>query len=242
MGLLAFRLKHNIVQAQQGNQSSRDWILRKHHSFVAKTCSRICKRYLTWENDDELSIGIIALNEAIDAYDTDSSIKFTSFAYTVINRRLIDYFRSQEKYQDEQLAVAYEGENELDAIDNNKSLSKYEETKAIDNLAYLIEQYKTELCYYNIDINELEKISPKHQDTREALQKAALALTKEPELVHYLKQYGQLPIKKLCQYTGLSRKVLEKRRKYIIALVLILIEPQLAPIKQFSRFPMVGGE
>jgi len=44
-------------------------------------------------------------------------------------------------------------------------------------------------------------------------------------------------VKELCKGTGYSRKVIEKGRKYIIALTLILTEPELSGLKHFTTFP-----
>lgn len=235
--MLTFKLKHLISQAQKGDKISRERLIQEHRSFAAKVCSHVCNRYLAWENDEELSIGLLALNEAIDAYALDEGVKFTTFAHTVIKRRLIDYLRSQAKYEKELLITTREGTDELEAGINTKALSLYNENRSQENLAELVELYKLKLTEFDINIKDLPGASPKHRDTRETLLKAALTLVEDKIMVDYLTRYGQLPIKKLCQATGLSRKVLEKGRKYVIALAIILIYPQLAPLKQFTYFP-----
>lgn len=235
--LLTFTVKNLVVKAKNGDNYSREKLLKKYHSYITKVSSVICGRFLTWENDEELSIALIAFNEAIDAYDTEGSAKFTSFAQTVIKRRLIDYFRSQGKYRNELLASPSEDINELDSGVISQSLSKYIEHTSQENLAFLIEQYKARLAEYNIDIHELPQISPKHSERRESLMRAARTLVADREMANYLKHYGQLPVKKLCEATGSSRKVIEKGRKYIISLVVILTDPILSPLKHFTNFP-----
>lgn len=235
--MLTFTVRSLVVKAQKGDHHSREKLLKKHHNYIAKVSSVICGRFLTWENDEELSIALIAFNEAIDAYDTEGSVQFTSFAQTVIKRRLIDYFRSQKKYRNELLALPSDDMNELESGINSQSLSEYNEGTAQDNLAFLIEQYRIRLTEYNIDLHELPQVSPKHNDRRKSLMRAAKALVADQEMAKYLKQYGQLPVKKLCEATGLSRKVIEKGRKYIISLVVILTDPTLLPLKHFTNFP-----
>lgn len=225
------------MNAQNGDEFSREKLIKKHRNFIAKVSSVTCGRYLTWENDEELSIALIAFNESIDAFDTEESIKFTSFAQTVIKRRLIDYFRSQGKYRNEILSSSSKETDELESGINAQSISNYDDSITQENLALLIDEYKTQLAEYSIDIHDLPKVSPKHRDTRESLMKTAQTLVKNQEMVNYLRKYGQLPVKQLCQETGLSRKVLERGRKYIISLVVILIEPSLSPLKKFSNFP-----
>lgn len=243
MGLLtSIKLRHLIEQAQKGDELSRERLIQDHRKFVAEVCSHVCNRFLAWENDEELSVGLLAFNEAIDAYDTRGKVEFTIFAHTVIKRRLIDYFRSQAKYENEFLTTPQKGTDELEAAIDAKAISLYAERTAQENLADLIELYKMKLSEYGININELPKVSPKHRDTRESLIKVALILVEDQAMVNYLRRYRQLPIKNLCQATGLSRKVLEKGRKYVIALAIMLIEPMLAPLKKFANLPDVRRE
>ncbi|MCA1072218.1 hypothetical protein K9O30_00330 [Clostridium bowmanii] len=37
--------------------------------FIYTTTSKICKRHLIWENDEELSISLMAFNISCDKYD-----------------------------------------------------------------------------------------------------------------------------------------------------------------------------
>lgn len=231
-----------ISGAQKGDPLCREKLIKKHYDFIARVCSKVCNRYLNWENDDELSIGLLAFNEAIDAFDTEGNIKFTTFAGGVIKRRLIDYFRKQVKYEKEFLSTTQEEINELEAGINTKSLSIYHDSKTQENLANLIEYYRNLLGDYGIDLNKLPEASPKHQDTRESLVKAAVTLVQDQDMLDYLKNFGQLPVKLLCDSTGLSRKVLERGRKYVIATALILSDPLLSPLKHFANISIVQGE
>ena len=74
--MLRHKVRHLVMQAQKGDDFLREQLLEKHRSFVAKVCSNVCYRHLAWENDEELSIGFLALNEAIDAFDLEAKVKF----------------------------------------------------------------------------------------------------------------------------------------------------------------------
>ena len=235
--MLTLKVRHLVVQAQRGDVNSREQLLEKHRDFVAKVCSNVCYKHLAWENDEELSIGLMALNEAIDAFDVKASVKFTTFARTVIKRRLIDYIRSQAKYTNEQLNTFRDDIDELEAASNARSQELYQEGQYHENLSDIMEYYAEKLSEFDIDINQLFKISPKHKDTRDSLFKAALTINQDQTMLQYLLRYGHLPIKNLSTACNLSRKVLEKGRKYIIALVLILIDPKLAQLQSFVSYP-----
>jgi len=239
--MLSLRINRHIIQAQQGNQQTREWLIAKHKKYILQTCSSICNRYLSWENDEELSIGLLAFNEAIDAYDIKINTKFTTFAYLVIKKRLIDYFRSQDKYKSE-LLITSSDTDELEILNNKEAVANFAENNSLENLSLLIEYFKNKLETYAIDINELPEFCPKHSDSRETLQKVSHTLINNPNLLNHLLRYKQLPIKELNLATGQSRKVLERGRKYIIALTLIFIEPQLTPLRKFSKFNIGGSE
>jgi len=240
--LFLFNLNTLITSAQKGDPLSREKLIKKHYHFIAKICSKVCKRYLIWENDDELSIGLLAFNEAIDAFDTAGDVKFSTFAGVVIKRRLIDYFRNQAKYEKEILSSKSEETNELEAGINAQSINSYNDGKNRENLANIIEYYKNLLDEYGIDINILPEVSPKHRDTRENLLKAAVVMCRNQDMLDYLQKYGQLPVKLLCESTGLSRKVIERGRKYIIAMTLILSDPLLGSLKRFTNLAGYQGE
>ncbi|WDC84568.1 sigma factor [Caloramator sp. mosi_1] len=52
----------------------RDKLIEQNKDFIYKIASSICKRRLSWENDDELSIALIAFNKSIETYDKKRAI------------------------------------------------------------------------------------------------------------------------------------------------------------------------
>ncbi|HEY8487638.1 MAG TPA: sigma-70 family RNA polymerase sigma factor, partial [Thermaerobacter sp.] len=84
-----------IVQAKAGDDDARNELIRAYTPFVLKVASRVCGRYLHAGQDEEISIGLLAFNEAIDRFDATRGNNFIAFAETVIKRRLIDHFRKQ---------------------------------------------------------------------------------------------------------------------------------------------------
>lgn len=88
------------------------------------------------------------------------------------------------------------------------------------------------LSLYNITLDDLVKQSPKHSDTRKIATKIAYTICKNEKLLEYLKNRKNLPIKDLISILKVSRKTIEKHRKYIIALVIIISE-DLPLLKQY---------
>lgn len=68
--------------------------------------------------------------------------------------------------------------------------------------------------------------SPRHRDSRQSLFRAAGILAADQGLMQYLWDKKQLPLRELVKKTGIKRKTLERRRKFIIMTALILNRPE----------------
>ena len=228
-------LRNTLISAKSGDNLVREELIRSHKAFIAKVSSKICNRYLTWDNDDELSIALLAFNEAIDNFDPNGGASFYSFVQTVIRRRLIDYFRKEGKHQHLSLSPMNLDDEELSRYDLDTSQEQYQEDENKAVFADIVENYIQVLCDYKVTLDDLVKISPKHIDSKQTLLRASFALSNNPDLMAHLKTHKLLPIKELELLTGIKRKVLEKGRKYLIALALILSEPDFYPLKVFMQ-------
>ncbi|MFA7468377.1 MAG: sigma-70 family RNA polymerase sigma factor [Desulfotomaculaceae bacterium] len=230
-------LKQALAAAQRGDAAARDELIKSHLDFIAKVSSQTCKKYLTWGNDDELSIAQVAFNEAIDKFRPGGGASFHGYARRVIHSRLVDYIRKEARHSHLSLTPMNPGDEELSRHDIIASTELYQEGQQQAVLAAVVDEFINVLKQYSVTLDELVKISPKHRDSKETLQQVALCLTNEPELMEYLKKHKLLPIKKLELLTGVKRRVLEKGRKYTIALALILSEDRFFPLRDFTQLP-----
>src|SRR5699024_7263528 len=73
-----------------------------------------------------------------------------------------------------------------------------------------------QLSQYKISFKELTKLSPKHKDARQSAVKVAKQLTSDPDLQAYVLEKKRIPIKKLLSQVTVSKKTLERNRKYIL--------------------------
>ncbi|ODA38794.1 RNA polymerase sigma-I factor [Desulfosporosinus sp. BG] len=231
-----------LISAQSGETLVREELIRSHKAFIAQVSSKICNRYLTWDNDDELSIALIAFNEAIDTFDPHGGASFYSFVHMVIRRRLVDYFRKEGKHQHLSLSPMNPEDEELSRYDLDTSQEQYQEIENTAIFAEVVENYVHVLSDYNVTLDDLVKVSPKHRDSKQTLLRVVLALSNNSNLMAHLKKHKLLPIKELELLTGVKRKVLEKGRKYLIALALVLSEPEFHPLKNFMQIPSEPGE
>lgn len=220
------------TEAQNGDEIVRERIIRHYKPYALNTVGHICKKYVSW-SDEEASIGLLALNKAIDTYDDSKGRTFLNYVYLLINRDLIDFFRKEKREQHLSLSA----ENEL-LLEKDQSLLEYERSIQTSNLVEEILELSEALKSFQIEFEELEKYSPKHKDTRESLMELAATFTDDVECVQQFLKKRQFPATLFIKKTGYKLKTIERHRKYIVTLILLRLNPQWT---QLSEFLQKGG-
>lgn len=200
------------------NRQVREDCLTASQPFVLHVAGQVCGRHLEWGRDEELSEALIAFNTALDHFELGKGVPFLAFARLLIKRRLIDYFRRQERHQALPLEVPEVGLTAELQI----SVSDFREQEQNGERAAEIREFAQELKQYGLSFSDLIEASPKHRDTRESLQRAAFQLATDPLLWAQVKQKGKIPMQALATRSGLHLKVLERGRKYILAVALLI--------------------
>ena len=217
--------EQKVMQIQQGHIRLRNQFITDYQPYVAKVTSRFCKRYIDPSRDDEFSIALGAFNEAINQFSPESGRSFLSFSETVIRRRLIDYLRKESRFSGQIPYSAFEVEDEEDSIVNpveiHQAIEQYEKEKTIEERQSEIVDFNRCLLEFGISFSDLVEASPKHSDSREALFKIAALLARDHTLMSVVLTKKMLPIKELLDRVDVSRKTLERNRKFIIAVALI---------------------
>lgn len=223
-------LRQAIAQVQQGQEEVREKLLKKYLPYILKITARSCKRFVKLGEDDEVSIALMAFSEALDKYDLHANTSFFAFAESVLKRRLIDYFRKMGQAVNEVPWSALGGDHyDGDDISHQLDILTWEQSKNLffeEEIQKLrreeIISYQKKLREYGITLQDLIKVSPKHQDARAGAFQVAQILCAKEEYFQYLEKTGSLPLKKLAIEVTVSRKTLERQRKYIIALTIII--------------------
>lgn len=217
-------LEEKVQHIQQGDQLLQNELIQAYKPFIAKSVSSVCKRYIN-EADDEFSIGLIAFDEAIQKYNTAKGSSMLSFADVIIKRRVIDYIRTQSKHKNIGVVVKDEMDEEStqSLIEAKVSIDAFQKEREAEQRRSEINQFSQVLHEYDLSFADLVKHSPKHADARLNAMKVAQALVKDETLQHYLIEKKKLPIKQLEETVQVSRKTIERNRKYIIAIALILL-------------------
>jgi len=226
-----------IKRLRNGEIELRDQIIKQNWRFIQAIVSKMTKRPA--DSTEEFSVALEAFNEAIDYYDTKKDVKFLSFAGLVINRRVIDHIRKNSRFNGEYPFTYFETEDNENYMENY-ILSKPDVFTEKIEIEEEILKFKRNLLEYDISFPELTKISPKHRDTKILCIKIANLIKDNKDLSKKLIDTKRLPIASiLLREVSISRKTLEKHRKYIIALYLI-INSELEVIKSYTTFLMKG--
>ncbi len=229
----------NVIEAttsaQKGDQFVKEKLIRHYKPYVLNTVGHICKKYVSW-SEEEASIGLLALNKAIDTYDSTKGRTFLNYVYLLVQRDLIDFFRKEKNERhvslnanlidDDLVQTSYEVEH---------SLQNYEKEKQKSDLVEEILELSEELQKYQINFEELEKYSPKHKDTRESLFELVERFVADEECVNQFIQKRQFPTTMFVKKTGYKVKTIERHRKYIITLALLKLHPHWIMLGQYIQ-------
>ncbi|WP_246056050.1 RNA polymerase sigma-I factor [Alteribacter natronophilus] len=219
-------LNGTVLEVQKGNTVLENELIEQYIPFIRKTTAKVCKRYINTNEDDEYSIALIAFNEAIHQYSPDKGSSFLSFASLVIRRRVIDFIR-QEQRRKIPLSIDYseeDNENMENVAEVHASFREFHQKLEQEYRREEILHLKEVLKGFKITLADVAAQCPKHQDARENMVGIARVVTERPELRQTLMSKKRLPIKDLTRHITMSRKTIERNRKYIIAVSIVLME------------------
>ncbi len=198
------------MDAVKSDRQQRDKFIEQHRPFVHAVASGFCGRQLDWGRDEELSIALLAFNSAIDDWSPEGGASLKTFARIVIRRRLTDYFRKVQRKSGREQPLT-EGMVEPGSEEELLRLERVTEIQA----------FEEQLERLNISFKVLARESPRQKQVRQRLLEAVEKISARRELTEEILEKGRLPLEKLMGLTGETRKVLGKRRRYLLAMLMI---------------------
>lgn len=219
-------LNDRVIRIKASKKEKND-LIQDYKPFIAATVEKCVGRYVTYGQDDELSIGLIAFEEAINHYDANKG-NFLSFAQNVIRRRIIDYYRKEKKHQEvahiTELYPEEEREDNLyDYINTAQQVQgEYFQQELNELRRQEIFQLKDELQAFDLSFSDIAKSSPKHKGTKKSYMDIVRFIVDNKEITDKIKQKKYIPVAEIQLATNLPRKTVERARNYVIAAVLIL--------------------
>lgn len=227
-------------KAKAGDQEVLNDLLFAFTPFMKKTASFVCKRPID-EQDEEFSVAMNGFHEAIMNFNPDKTASLQTFAHLIIKRRIIDYIR-QESIRNEKLILIHtskeDAATEHHLLFDEHALHSYsieqQQTARKDELI----RYKQLLMEYDLSFEALSQAAPKHADARRTAFQTAQIIAETEEFYDFLMKNKRLPLKEIEALVEVSRKTLERQRKYIIAVVL-LMNSDFVYIKEYVKGEIV---
>lgn len=198
-------------------QATEEFI-EKHIPFIISCISKFTGRYVSIENDDEYSIGMMAFVEAIEKYK-ESRGDFYAFSSLVIESRLKNFFEKENKHIKNKSIEDYK-ERGTDLVDNLEDHDKDDLNREFT--INEIKKLKEEIDDFGFGFEELVNEAPKHKDTREKAIDISEKSSREKDITDFMFVKKRLPIKNISDRFDVSEKVIRKSKLFIITVIIIL--------------------
>ena len=230
---------NQMALSAAADERRREELICSQEQTILRTASSVCRHYVN-RSDDEWSVALGAFSKAVDVYD-EAKGDFLPFAQMLIRRELIDWFRSQKNTLHEVSVAPHvlEGGGEPEEDAEGAYLAVIRQSREADDHSLRDEIVAANelLQGYGFRFFDLTECSPQQDKTRRECAVAIRFMLTDSALFAALSKSRKLPIKALAAASGVSRKTLDRYRKYIIMAVLILDGdyPQLAEYLKFVR-------
>jgi RNA polymerase sigma-I factor len=216
--------EHVIVQqvyAARRNPLAADDLISSYLPFIRSETAKFLKRPPIDGQDDELSIAMIAFHEAIEGYQSGRGA-FLNYAALLIRSRLVDYVRKEARHayvdsldaptRTEDITL---GETIADQTDRADELMTREAARGE------ILELTRQMQMFGVSLTDVSENCPRQERTLHACQTALAYARSNPELIKEFLKTKRVPLTKLAKGSGVSKKTLERHRKYLVALLLI---------------------
>lgn len=211
------RLVDEMAISASGDEEVLEQFILEKMPYIRACAGKTLLRHINNGSEEEL-LALEAFVEAVGSYSFDKG-SFLSFAKLVIRRRLIDGIRKEQKTEniipmDPSDIIINKDRNDTENLSENQN----SEEEIADEIGMLADSLKK----YGFPFSDLAACSPKAKKTKDACKTAVMYITENDIVFHEMAGTGQMPLKTIEKNTGVPRKILERHRKYIIAVTEIL--------------------
>ena len=215
-----------LIDLNVNENTSVNELIDKHIPFIIKSISDATGRYVSCENDEELSVGLLGFHEAIERYDNEKG-HFLSFAKLVIGSRIKNYLKGENKHQHSSLEELLDKGLEI----KDEYLEQKEDNSI---LVEEINMLKAEISSFGFTLEDLANEAPKQQATRINAISLSEEISKDEEFTSFMYVKKRLPIKRIVLKFSVTEKVIKRSKKFIISVV-IIIDKNLSGLKNWIR-------
>ncbi len=210
-----------VRKIKNGDTLLRNRFINDYKPFILKSVSQVTGNKSDVESSEEFSVALIAFNEALECYDPEKKHMFVDFSKQVMKRRIIDYIRSAKRNN---IFLPFSSFNDSG---NNDFEEKYlKDTSSDYSTDFEIKEefynFEKKIGEFKITVEDLVTCSPKHRDTREICLNIAKIVADDDILYNKLLVKKTLPFSELVKRVNVCQRSIERNRKFIIAMVLVL--------------------
>ena len=202
------------MNLKKSNYQCESQFIEQHLPFIIKSISNVTKRYVSVENDEEFSIGVLAFHEAMKKYSEDKG-PFLPFANLVISSRIKNYLLKENKNR---LYSSLESLKEEGIEFSEEVINPIEDSNKLKDE---IENLKLHIKEFNFGFEDLIDDAPKHKKTRENAINLSEKVSKEKTLLDFMYDKKRLPIKKISLQFNVTEKIIKGSKKFIITVIII---------------------
>ncbi|MGE5558061.1 MAG: RNA polymerase sigma-I factor [Bacillota bacterium] len=213
-------VNETIDRIKKGDRELKNRLIDRYRPFIVKAVSRAAgNKFIDAENSEEYSIGLMAFDEAIDCYDETKNRNFFGFARQVIRRRIINYMAGKKKRINE-YPFTYFQEDSPDFPDKipDRSSDIMQSYETIEEIGLL----RARLGEFGITFRDLVFCAPRHKDSKLLAIRVAGVISGSDDLFNQMMERKVLPVSGLMKKVKINKRTLERNRKFIIAVALIL--------------------
>lgn len=172
--------------------------------------------------DDRLSIAMLIFMNCVRQYN-ESAGSFLAFAATCIRNRMIDEGRKLARYHANVIPLYHNEDNNIEnPVEVMASKLEYEKEQERASLSEEIDLLSSAMIEFDITFDSLTKICPKQKRSRNQCITLAREIISDITLNEQFIRTRRVPRKELARRFNLSEKTVEKHRRYIVAVTLLL--------------------
>ncbi len=211
------------VMEAKGNSYATDDIIREYMPFIKNETIKVAGGLMPEDFDDALSVAMIGFHEAVERYIPGKGA-FLSYAAVVIRSRVVDFLRKEVR-QNKMISISSPASVEQsemtieDTIRDNRD--DYEEFNMREATIQEIKELTAQLSRYGLTLNDVASNCPKQHRTIESCRRTIRYSKEHPSIIEEIINTGKLPIKKLSEEVPIEKKVLERHRRYLMAVLII---------------------
>ena len=216
--------EHSIVQRvylAKGDMMAADDLISDYLPFIKAQVTKVMKRPLNVNQDDEYSIAMIAFHEAINGYSKTRG-SFLNYAAMLIRNRIIDYWRKNNRHN-QVISLNTPANDDASTLEESIPDNEYQEENLVIREATKEEilELSQQMTEFGVSLTDVAESSPKQERTLTSCKEVIAYAKDNEEIMEEFLRTKRLPLSKILEGVDVPRKTIERHRKYVVALLLI---------------------